>query len=642
MNGWVIIGTKLDTKQLKEDIKNAKNQLAQYAKEGKALATIGNIGKSVVKTVGGVASGILSTIGSITKSLITGIGRIALTALGVSTALGAIGVIAGIVGKAFSKIVDENKELLANIKYLVFVITNALTPVANSVANAIASSISKILNLLAKVITYVAYIAKAWFGVDILAGATVDKFKETSAGAEDTAKGLKKASKNAKDLKKQLAGFDEMNVLQDNADTSGGAGGGAGGIGGADFTAPTLEFGGEVPEWVKWIAEHKDEVIAGLLGIAAGLTAVALGANMLMGLGIGIIVAGVVLLIQDIIKYIQDPTWENFANILRDVGIILAGIAITMLAINAANPLGWILLVIAAVALLVAAVIKHWNEIKAVLGKVGEWIKTNVIDPVVGFFTGLWTKIQEIFAPFIAFFTPIFETWKQLVETVVGVIVNVISTIWTNIKVMVDNIKQIIDFVRNSIIKPIIDYISGQIQLKIVQFRAFIATIKNIFNPLVTFFKGIIDKIWGFLKTIGSTAGNVIAGAFKGVINAVLSTIETLLNSPINSINSMINKVNELPGVHMKKLSTFKFPRLAKGGIINQPGRGIMVGSAIAGEHGAEGVIPLTDSQQMALLGEAIGKYITVNANITNTMNGRVISRELQKVQNESDFAFNR
>ena len=53
-------------------------------------------------------------------------------------------------------------------------------------------------------------------------------------------------------------------------------------------------------------------------------------------------------------------------------------------------------------------------------------------------------------------------------------------------------------------------------------------------------------------------------------------------------------------------------------------------------------VIPLTDSQQMALLGEAIGRYITVNANITNTMNGRVISREIQRVQNNSNFAMNR
>ena len=72
------------------------------------------------------------------------------------------------------------------------------------------------------------------------------------------------------------------------------------------------------------------------------------------------------------------------------------------------------------------------------------------------------------------------------------------------------------------------------------------------------------------------------------------------------------------------------------------PSRGVPVGGAIAGERGQEGVIPLTDSQQMALLGEAIGRYITVNANITNTMNGRVISREIQRVQNQSNFAMNR
>ena len=43
----------------------------------------------------------------------------------------------------------------------------------------------------------------------------------------------------------------------------------------------------------------------------------------------------------------------------------------------------------------------------------------------------------------------------------------------------------------------------------------------------------------------------------------------------------------------------------------------------------------------MQILGENIGKYITINANITNSMNGRVISRILQQIQNDRDFAFN-
>ena len=84
-----------------------------------------------------------------------------------------------------------------------------------------------------------------------------------------------------------------------------------------------------------------------------------------------------------------------------------------------------------------------------------------------------------------------------------------------------------------------------------------------------------------------------------------------------------------------------KLPKLATGGIINFPGRGIPYNGAIIGERGAEAVVPLTDNQQMELLGATIGKYITINANVINTMNGRVISRELKQIKNEQDFAFN-
>ena len=64
-------------------------------------------------------------------------------------------------------------------------------------------------------------------------------------------------------------------------------------------------------------------------------------------------------------------------------------------------------------------------------------------------------------------------------------------------------------------------------------------------------------------------------------------------------------------------------------------------GSAIGGEAGAEGVIPLTDSQAMAQLGEAIGKYITINATVINKMNSRTLSRQMQTIQANKDFAYN-
>ena len=166
--------------------------------------------------------------------------------------------------------------------------------------------------------------------------------------------------------------------------------------------------------------------------------------------------------------------------------------------------------------------------------------------------------------------------------------------------------------------------------------------VKEVFSGVGTFFGGIWDTIKSKFTDIGTKIGEAVSGAFKRVVNVALSTIENVLNTPIRGINKIVDAVAVF-GIHLGKLQTFSLPRLAKGGIINQPSRGVMVGgSAIAGERGAEGVIPLTDSQQMAILGEAIGRYVTINANITNTMNGRVISRELQKINNENDFAYNR
>ena len=167
--------------------------------------------------------------------------------------------------------------------------------------------------------------------------------------------------------------------------------------------------------------------------------------------------------------------------------------------------------------------------------------------------------------------------------------------------------------------------------------------IKGIFLDLVNGIWYIINNvIIEGVKTIGTMAGNVIASVFKAVVNGVLWAIENTLNSPIRTINSLVGIINKIPGINLSTLPTFKLPRLAVGGIVNMPGRGVPIGGAITGERGAEGVIPLTDSQAMEELGATIGRYITINANITNTMNGRVISRELQKINANNDFALNR
>lgn len=437
-----------------------------------------------------------------------------------------------------STLSQYDEQMGVNIEYIRYLLASTLQPV-----------IENLIQLAYKLLAYVNYIAKAWFGVNLFANASTEAFEKQQ-------KALGGSAKKAKELQKTLTGFDEMNVLQDNGDTS--SGGGGGGVSLPSF--PSMEDV-PIPSWLQWIVDNKDLVIAGLSGIAVGLTALKLGFKGIQALGIGAIVLGIVNLISDIIDFINDPSWQNFVAILGDIATVIGGIMLVM-----GN---WWGLLVVLVGLAVKLIAENWDTIKNILGKIGGWIYDTVLKPVI------------------------------------------------------DSVKRVIGIVKE-------------------EFKLGIDTIKNWFSGMVNFFSTAIGKIIGLFQTIGTAVGNVIGGAFKGVINGVLSAIENILNFPINSINGLIGVINKVPGINLGYLSTFNLPRLAKGGIINQPGRGVQLGSAIGGERGQEGVIPLTDSQQMEILGEAIGRYITINANITNNMNGRTISRELQKIQNRDNFLYNR
>lgn len=71
------------------------------------------------------------------------------------------------------------------------------------------------------------------------------------------------------------------------------------------------------------------------------------------------------------------------------------------------------------------------------------------------------------------------------------------------------------------------------------------------------------------------------------------------------------------------------------------PNKGTMLGSAIGGESGKEGVIPLTDQQAMAELGAEIGRNVVVNLTNITKVGNRQIAREIKRINAEQEFAFN-
>lgn len=456
------------------------------------------------------------------------------------------------VRQSMSTLSQYDDQLATNVEWIRYLLASALKPVIES-----------IVNLAYKLLVYINYIAQAWFGVNLFANASLKAFQKQQKAVGGT-------TKKAKELQKTIAGFDEMNVLQDNKNTD--SGGGAGGVDLPNF--PKMEDV-PIPGWVKWIAENGKLLASILLGIASAIVAIKLGAEGMMALGIGIIVAGIVLLIQDVIKFLKDPSWEGFINILGDIAIIIGGIMLLM-----GNWWGLLVVIVGAI---VKLVIDNWGTIAGVLGTIGNWINKNVIQPVVSFFTGMWNKLK----------TGAQNAWNG---------------------------------------------------------------IKSVFSTVASFFKTTFTNAWNNVKKVFSTGGKIFTGikdgilnSFKQIVNTLIDGINKIVKIPFDGINTVLNKIRNISIAGQKPfkglistISVPKIPKLAKGGVINNPGKGVYTGSAIAGEAGREFYMPLQDEQMLSLVGEAIGKYITVNANITNTMNGRVISRELKKITNENDFAYNR
>ncbi|MDL2276387.1 hypothetical protein LJC02_01915 [Breznakia sp. OttesenSCG-928-G09] len=105
-----------------------------------------------------------------------------------------------------------SSQIRANIDYMWNAIGNALAPV-----------IQFVVNLVYTLLTLLNSVLMTFFGINIFANAVADSTSSAAGGLAD-------ANKEAKELKKQLAGFDEMNVLQgqDNSDSGSGGGGGGG------------------------------------------------------------------------------------------------------------------------------------------------------------------------------------------------------------------------------------------------------------------------------------------------------------------------------------------------------------------------------------------------------------------------------
>lgn len=238
------------------------------------------------------------------------------------------------------------KQLSANIEYMKWAIGKSLQPV-----------IETLVSWMYKLLQLIGMVANALFKVNIFSKASAKDFESSKKSTAGIAKNTKEASNN-------LASFDKLDVLQENKDSKSG--------GGSDFTMPTTDLSGmdiEVPKWMQWILDNGDLIISIIGGVTAAILLLKLGVGGLISLGIGIAIAGVIYLIQSVIKYLKDPSFENFGKVLAGIGLIIAGIAIAFGA--------WPVAIAGAIVAIIGIIISNWEKIKNFALGIGQWIEEN-------------------------------------------------------------------------------------------------------------------------------------------------------------------------------------------------------------------------------------------------------------------------
>lgn len=210
---------------------------------------------------------------------------------------------------ASSTLGQYDEQYATNLEYIRYLIAQAIAP-----------ALKYVVNLASTLLSYLNYILNAWFGITLFSKNSAKNFMK----AKSSTGGI---SKNTGKIKKDLqtTPFDEMNVLSDTS--SSGTGGGAGGGAVAPSIDPSM-LQGEVPDWLKWIADNKDLILAIMAGIAAGLLAWKLGLDGIKALGIGLLIAGIVYTIESLLEYLKDPSWENFGKIITGIGVALIGLGL--------------------------------------------------------------------------------------------------------------------------------------------------------------------------------------------------------------------------------------------------------------------------------------------------------------------------
>lgn len=224
-------------------------------------------------------------------------------------------------------------------------------------------------------------------------------------------------------------------------------------------------------------------------------------------------------------------------------------------------------------------------------------------DTIVAIFQGIWDGIVAIFAPLGEWFT---ARWNDITTALANVgtwFTDMFQKAWTGLTNVFSSLGNWFTE-RWADVKNALANVSSW--FGDIFTRAYNA-VTNAFSSIGSFFSGVWDTVKSIFVNAGQMVGDAVGGAFRSAVNAVLGTIENVVNGFIGMINGVIGMINKIPGVSLGGIGYVSLPRLARGGIVDSPT------VAMIGEAGKEVVMPLENTGFLQTMGRIVGGAV-VNA----------------------------
>lgn len=235
----------------------------------------------------------------------------------------------------------------------------------------------------------------------------------------------------------------------------------------------------------------------------------------------------------------------------------------------------------------------RYNDIKNALTSVGDWFSrkfkqaydgiVNTFQNIGQWFADRYNDIKNALQSVGNWFTQKFqEAWNGL-TTIFSGLGSWFGQRWSDVTSVLSNVA---DWFGN---------IFGQAY----------SAVQNAFSSIGSFFSGIWDTVQSIFVNAGQAVGDAVGGAFSGAVNAVLGTIENIVNGFIDMINDAISVINRLPlPFSLGYIGNVYLPRLARGGIVDSPT------VAMIGEAGKEAVVPLENTGFLQTMGRVVSSAV--------------------------------